>query len=105
MLYLMALQELTKCPFRVVDEINQVLAITLSTKIIIMTSPKQPKTLSVNSGKVEGNTECLWETKLTVSCGPVNKCFVTLPTQNGTAKKHVLDVSWHTPGRDKSAVR
>ena len=24
MLYLMALQELTKCPFRVVDEINQV---------------------------------------------------------------------------------
>ena len=26
MLYLMALQELTKCPFRVVDEINQVCA-------------------------------------------------------------------------------
>lgn len=26
MLYLMALQELTKCPFRVVDEINQVLS-------------------------------------------------------------------------------
>ena len=24
MLYLMALQELTKCPFRIVDEINQV---------------------------------------------------------------------------------
>ncbi|XP_020612185.1 structural maintenance of chromosomes protein 5-like [Orbicella faveolata] len=30
MLYLMALQELTKCPFRVVDEINQVLSTTLS---------------------------------------------------------------------------
>lgn len=27
MLYLMALQELTKCPFRVVDEINQVCAV------------------------------------------------------------------------------
>ena len=31
MLYLMALQELTKCPFRVVDEINQVLLPTCVT--------------------------------------------------------------------------
>lgn len=32
MLYLMALQELNRCPFRVVDEINQVALITLMFK-------------------------------------------------------------------------
>ena len=68
MLYLMALQELTKCPFRVVDEINQVLLTALSTKYDL---PLFAKTLSVNSDKAEGTTECRREIKPTVSRGAI----------------------------------
>ena len=35
MLYLIALQELTKCPFRLVDEINQVLFVVLCSAEVI----------------------------------------------------------------------
>ena len=39
MLYLMSLQELTKCPFRVVDEINQVLYIRFSITALTFSQP------------------------------------------------------------------